>query len=62
VKLFAQIWTFLAFAGGLALIAAGAWVITPAAGLIVAGVALAGSAVLYELRPTPYRQEAYRPE
>lgn len=35
------------FVAGLALIAAGAWVVTPAAGLVVAGVALVAVAVGY---------------
>ena len=40
--------SFVAYAAGVALVSAGAWLLAPAAGLIVAGLLLAGTAILYE--------------
>lgn len=51
VRLLLASYTFLAYAAGITLVAAGAWLITPAAGLIVGGAALTATAVMYEIRP-----------
>ena len=40
--------SFVAYAAGLGLVSAGAWLLSPAAGLIVAGLLLAATAIAYE--------------
>lgn len=47
--------TALVFIASLALIALGAWMVTPALGLITAGVLAGGSVIAYELQTGPPR-------